>query len=215
MAQVGQDRRVKVSSSQFHHEAEGLALVRKIMTDETPFRTWSNFEFRDSDGRWHKVHLLPGRDRLHLIGLKYNSGTPDGDDQRWARDGRHPEDSSLKLARRKARYLPSKLRDELQIWAREQRVRIFDERDVVPFLGQGSMAVGLLVHDQLVDGADAECVQKIAFDTDAAGRLDDEVEMLRRLDSRGWSSRWRTARQSSADGGRSCGKAPGRRRSPT
>ena len=86
----GQDRWVEVSPSQFSHEAEGLALVREIMPDESPFRAWSNFEFRDSRGRWHEVDLLLlGRGRLHLIELKYYAGTLRGDDQRWAprRDG--------------------------------------------------------------------------------------------------------------------------------
>ncbi|WP_435589905.1 BREX system serine/threonine kinase PglW [Micromonospora aurantiaca (nom. illeg.)] len=135
VAEAGQDRWVDVSPSQFPHEAEGLALVRAIMPDETPFRAWSNFEFRDSRGRWHEVDLLLlGRKQLHLIELKYYSGTLRGDDQRWARDGRRPEDSPLKLTRRKAQYFASKLRDELRLWAQEQNVQISDERDVIPFV---------------------------------------------------------------------------------
>jgi hypothetical protein len=50
-------------------------------------------------------------------------------------------------------------------------------------LGQGSTAVGLLVHDQLADGPDAECVLKVALDDSAAARLDDEAEVLRRIDA--------------------------------
>ncbi|QLQ39641.1 BREX system serine/threonine kinase PglW [Micromonospora robiginosa] len=135
MAEAGQDRWIEVSPSQFPHEAEGLALVRAIMPGETPFRAWSNFEFRDSRGRWHEVDLLLlGRRQLHLIELKYYSGTLRGDDQRWARDGRRPEDSPLKLARRKAQFFASKLKDELRLWAQEQNVQIPDERDVIPFV---------------------------------------------------------------------------------
>ncbi|MFK3981379.1 BREX system serine/threonine kinase PglW [Micromonospora sp. NPDC050397] len=135
MAEAGQDRWIEVSPSQFPHEAEGLALVRAIMPNETPFRAWSNFEFRDSRGRWHEVDLLLlGRKQLHLIELKYYSGTLRGDDQRWARDGRRPENSPLKLARRKAQFFASKLRDELRLWAQEQNVQIPDERDVIPFV---------------------------------------------------------------------------------
>jgi serine/threonine protein kinase len=135
VGELGRDRWVEVSPSQFAHEAEGLAIIRAIMPDETPFRAWSNFEFRDSHGRWHEVDLLLlGRGRLHLIELKYYSGTLRGDDQRWARDGRRPEDSPLKLARRKAQYFKSKLVDELRLWAKEQNVKIPDERDVVPYV---------------------------------------------------------------------------------
>jgi hypothetical protein len=44
VVRVGQDRWVEVSPSQFAHEAEGLAIIRAIMPDETPYRAWSNFE---------------------------------------------------------------------------------------------------------------------------------------------------------------------------
>lgn len=135
MVQAGHDRWVEVTPSQFPHEAEGLALVRDLMPDETPFRAWSNFEFRDSHGRWHEVDLLLlGRGQLHLIELKYYSGTLRGDDQRWVRGRRRPEDSPLKLTRRKAQYFASKLKDELRLWAEEQNTRIPDSRDVVPYV---------------------------------------------------------------------------------
>ena len=41
MVQAGHFRWVEVTPSQFPHEAEGLALVRDLMPDETPFRAWS------------------------------------------------------------------------------------------------------------------------------------------------------------------------------
>jgi serine/threonine protein kinase len=135
VVQAGHDRWVEVTPSQFPHEAEGLALVRDLMPDETPFRAWSNFEFRDSHGRWHEVDLLLlGRGQLHLIELKYYPGTLSGDDQRWVRGRRRPEDSPLKLTRRKAQYFATKLKDELRLWAEEQNTRIPDSRDVVPFV---------------------------------------------------------------------------------
>ncbi|MFN8074141.1 MAG: BREX system serine/threonine kinase PglW [Kineosporiaceae bacterium] len=129
------ERWVEVTPSQFAHEQDGLERIRAIIPDETPFRAWSNVEFRDSRGRWHEVDLLLlGRGALHLIELKYYSGTLRGDDQRWARDGRRPEDSPLKLARRKAQYLASRLTDELRVWAAEKRTTIPDPRDVIPFV---------------------------------------------------------------------------------
>lgn len=129
------DRWVEVTPSQFPHEAEGLALIRAIMPDESPYRAWSNFEFRDNYGKWHEVDLLLlGRGQFHLIELKYYSGTLRGDDHRWLRDGKRAEDSPLKLARRKAQYLATKLRDELRAWAAETGAQIPDERDVIPFV---------------------------------------------------------------------------------
>ncbi|MDT0212472.1 BREX system serine/threonine kinase PglW [Rothia sp. ARF10] len=126
---------MEVSPSQFTHETEGLALIRVIMPDESPYRAWSNFEFRDNHGKWHEVDLLLlGRGQFHLIELKYYSGTLRGDDHRWLRDGRRAEDSPLKLARRKAQYFATKLKDELRAWAAETGAQIPDEREVIPFV---------------------------------------------------------------------------------
>ncbi|WP_228266166.1 NERD domain-containing protein [Microlunatus elymi] len=98
--------------------------MRNLLPDQPPFRAWSNFEFRDSHGRWHEVDLLVlGRRRLHLIELKYYSGQLRGDDHTWLRSGHRAEDSPLKLARRKAQYFKSKLTDEYDRWVRERRVR--------------------------------------------------------------------------------------------
>lgn len=133
--QADSDRWVEVSPSQFTHEAEGLDLVRDILPDESPFRAWSNFEFRDSRGKWHEVDLLVlARGCLHLVELKYYSGTLRGDDHTWLRDGHRAETSPLKLARRKAQYLKSKLTDALFDWGREKQVRIQDPKLVVPYI---------------------------------------------------------------------------------
>ena len=75
MAQPVQ-RWIEVTPSQFTHEAEGLNLIRSLLPANAPFRAWSNFEFRDGHGKWHEVDLLVlGRRRLHLVELKYYSGT--------------------------------------------------------------------------------------------------------------------------------------------
>ena len=75
-----------------------------------------------------------GRRRLHLVELKYYSGTLRGDDLTWRRDGHWAEDSPLKLARRKAQRLASRLRDELIRWAQETGAEVADTRTVVPFV---------------------------------------------------------------------------------
>lgn len=128
-------RWIEITSSPFAHEAEGLHRVKAILPAHTPFRAWSNFEFRDGHGKWHEVDLLVlGRRRLHLVELKYYSGTLRGDDHRWLRDRHRAEDSPLKLARRKAQRLASKLQEELLRWAKEHGHNIPDVRDVVPFI---------------------------------------------------------------------------------
>ncbi len=72
----GDQRWTEVTRSQFTHEAEGLGLVRALLPQRDPFRAWSNFEFRDNHGKWHEVDLLVvGQRRLHLVELKYYSGT--------------------------------------------------------------------------------------------------------------------------------------------
>ena len=134
MAQQVQ-RWIEVTPSQFTHEAEGLNIVRCATAGEPPFRAWSNFEFRDSQGKWHEVDLLVlGRRRLHLVELKYYTGTLRGDDLTWRRDRHRAEDSPLKLARRKAQRLASKLQDELVRWAQETGTQVPDPRGVVPFV---------------------------------------------------------------------------------
>src|SRR5674536_34315 len=128
-------RWVEVTSSPFPHEAEGLAVIRTLLPQTSPYRAWSNVEFRDGQGKWHEVDLIVlGQRRLHLVELKYYSGTLRGDDLRWLRDGHRAEDSPLKLARRKAQRLASKLRDELLRWAQETGTRVNDVRDIVPFV---------------------------------------------------------------------------------
>jgi serine/threonine protein kinase len=128
-------RWVEVTRSPFTYEAEGLAVIRELLPDVAPYRAWSNFEFRDGHGKWHEVDLLVlGRRRLHLVELKYYNGTLRGDDLRWVRDGRRAEDSPLKLARRKAQRLASRLQDELLAMARERGTRVPDPREVIPFV---------------------------------------------------------------------------------
>lgn len=166
MATGGSDRWVEVSPSQFTHESEGLNLVRTLLPDESPFRAWSNFEFRDSKGRWHEVDLLVlGRGRLHLVELKYYSGLLSGDDHTWLRPGKRAEDSPLKLARRKAQYLATKLTDALYAWAKEQGTKVSDPKLIVPFVQESvflhhpdivcalppSSAIGLYGIDDLTD----------------------------------------------------------------
>ncbi|NDL60408.1 BREX system serine/threonine kinase PglW [Phytoactinopolyspora sp. XMNu-373] len=129
------DRWVEVSPSQFPHEAEGLKLVRQLLPDAEPFRAWSNFEFRDTHGRWHEVDLLVlGRDTLFLVELKYYRGILSGNDHLWRRDGHRAEDSPLKLARRKAQYLASLLKDRLRDVMREKGDLHTDPRKIVPFV---------------------------------------------------------------------------------
>lgn len=128
-------RWLEVTPSQFPHEAEGLRRIRELLPDTAPYRAWSNFEFRDGHGKWHEVDLLVlGRRRLHLVELKAYRGVLRGDDHRWRRDGKRAEDSPLKLARRKAQRLASKLQDELLRWGKENGHAIPDVRDVVPFV---------------------------------------------------------------------------------
>ncbi|HEV2377801.1 MAG TPA: BREX system serine/threonine kinase PglW [Streptosporangiaceae bacterium] len=131
----GAQRWVEVTPSQFSHEAEGLNLIRSLLPANAPFRAWSNFEFRDGQGKWHEVDLLVlGRRRLHLVELKYYAGELRGDDLTWRRDGHRAQDSPLKLARRKAQRLAGKLADELARWAQETGTRVSDARTVVPFV---------------------------------------------------------------------------------
>ncbi|MGH3328715.1 MAG: BREX system serine/threonine kinase PglW, partial [Streptomycetales bacterium] len=107
----GSPRWHEVSDSEFPHEREGLAHVRELLPDRAPYRAWSNFEFRDSQGKWHEVDLLVlGEGRLHLVELKHYRGPITGTAYRWRRN-RRSLDSPLLLARRKAQRLASLIKD--------------------------------------------------------------------------------------------------------
>jgi len=104
----------EVSPSQFAHERAGLDLIRELIPDRKPFHVWTNFEFRDSQGRWHEVDaLVLGERRLHLVELKHYAGTIGGNSYRWQR-GRGSEDNPLLSARRKAQRLAGLIRDALR-----------------------------------------------------------------------------------------------------
>lgn len=108
-------RWVTIADSQFAHEKEGLAAVKQALPDAAPFRAWANFEFRDNRGRWHEVDLLVlARDTLYLVELKHYRGILRGNDHVWMRDGHRAEDSPLLLARRKAQYFASLLKDAIR-----------------------------------------------------------------------------------------------------
>ena len=105
-------RWVTIADSQFAHEKQGLDAVKRLLPDAPPFRAWANFEFRDNRGRWHEVDLLVlARDTLYLVELKHYRGILRGNDHVWLRDGHRAEDSPLLLARRKAQYFSSLLKD--------------------------------------------------------------------------------------------------------
>lgn len=132
---LGDDRWVEVSPTEFEHEAQGLQYIRDLLPDHTPFRAWSNFEFADSRGGWHEIDLLVlGRGRLHLIELKAYVGTLRGNEHTWHRDGRRAEPSPLRLARKKAQRLASRLTDEYFRLAKEKGATDVDPRRIVPFV---------------------------------------------------------------------------------
>jgi hypothetical protein len=104
----------EISPSEFDHEREGLAHLRDLLPDRGPFHAWTNFEFRDRDGKWYEVDaLVLGERRLHLIELKHYQGTITGNAYRWQRGGRS-EDSPLPLVRRKAQRLKGVITDALE-----------------------------------------------------------------------------------------------------
>lgn len=136
---MADERWVEVSPSEFDHEVRGLTYLHDRLPDESPYRAWTNFEFRDSQGRWHEVDaMVLTRNTLHIVELKYYSGTISGTDTRWRRDngaGSRSEDSPLMLAQKKARLFASRLKDEFVAWASESGVDAHAHmRQVVPFL---------------------------------------------------------------------------------
>lgn len=131
------DRWVEVAPSEFSHEREGLEVVKALLPNRAPFHAWSNFEFQDGLGKWHEVDLLVlGEGRLHLVELKYYSGTLRGNAYRWERPGRPTQENPVVLARRKAQRLASLLRDAFADYTRGSATTRPNPRDVLPFVQQ-------------------------------------------------------------------------------
>lgn len=131
---MGDDRWIEVTPSQFDHERAGLEYLHERVPNQAPYRVWTNFEFRDGHGRWHECDaLLLGQGALYLIELKHYYGRITGNDRLWTRNGR-TEDSPLLLARRKAQYLSSRLKDEAEQWAREVHEDPRQLRQLVPWV---------------------------------------------------------------------------------
>lgn len=108
------DRWVEVSPSEFDHERAGLAYLKQVLPDASPYRAWTNFEFMDEQGNWNEIDaLVLGRGRLHLVELKHYRGVLEGNETTWQR-GRRTERSPLLLARRKAQKLASRINRELR-----------------------------------------------------------------------------------------------------
>jgi len=121
---------------QHARRGEGLEQIRTaaLLPEVSPSRARSNVEFRDGQGNRHEVDLLVLDRRLHLVELKWYASTLRGDDLTWRRDGKRPEDSPLKLARRKAQRLAGRLRDELYLRAQQERRPREDPRELLPFV---------------------------------------------------------------------------------
>lgn len=109
------------------------------MPAKTPYQGWSNFEFRDTHGRWHEVDaMILNRNTLYIVELKYYSGTISGNDAVWRRqngDRFRSEDSPLMLAQKKARLFASRLKAEFTAWAETKNIdaRLYMHQ-VVPFI---------------------------------------------------------------------------------
>lgn len=113
----------EISASQFAHEREGLAAIRELLPDQAPFQAWTNFEFRDSQGKWHEIDaLVLGERRLHLIELKHYQGTVGGTAYAWQR-GRRTEDSPLRRTRNNAQRLSSMVKSALRDLSPQRALR--------------------------------------------------------------------------------------------
>lgn len=104
---TGSERWHEVSDPESAHEKRCLEYVRELLPDRSPYQAWSNFEFRDGQGRWHEVDLLVlGDRRLHLVELKHYQGEISGTAYRWQR-GNRSEDSPLRAAQGTAAGQPA------------------------------------------------------------------------------------------------------------
>lgn len=131
---AGPKRWVEVSASEYAHERSGLEYLKSVVPNASPYRAWTNFEFMDEQGSWHEIDaLVLGRGRLHLVELKHYRGILTGDENTWRR-GNRTERSPLKLARRKAQKLASRITRELRDLARRTGSNPGETTGWVPFI---------------------------------------------------------------------------------
>lgn len=124
-------RWTEVSPSPFAHERAGLESVRQWLPTAAPYRAWTNFEFRDSQGSFNECDLLVLTPTgLYLVELKHYYGVLDGDDRRWRRHGGRYEDSPLLLCNKKAQKLKSRLIEA----ARDAGASYEQAKEAIPFI---------------------------------------------------------------------------------
>ncbi|WP_063049767.1 protein kinase domain-containing protein [Nocardia arthritidis] len=133
------DRWTEVSTSAFPHEADGLAMLRRIVPDAPPYRAWTNFEFMDNHGQWHEIDaLVLGRRRLHLLELKHYTGVLRGSETSWVRTtlgGKtRTQRSPLLITRRKAQRLATRLDEEARKVALDIGLDVQKVRRALPFV---------------------------------------------------------------------------------
>ena len=111
-----------VSQSAFGWEQEALDFLRNHLPDHEPWRTWSNFEFIDDEGRVNEVDALVLTPfGFVFIEVKSRPGSVRGDaySWTWTTEGRQLiADNPLPLANRKAKRLASVLRRQEAIAGR-------------------------------------------------------------------------------------------------
>jgi serine/threonine protein kinase len=106
-------RWIAVTEPQFPWELAALTYLRERLSDQDPFRAWSNFEFIVEDGSINEVDLLVvSLYRIYLVEIKSRPGrvSDDAGTWTWRHEGRLLiEDNPLLLANRKAKKLKSLL----------------------------------------------------------------------------------------------------------
>jgi serine/threonine protein kinase len=101
------DRWIEGSASEFPHERQALAYLRNGLPNHDPYRSWSNVEFIDSNGRLNEVDAIVVTPKgLFLIEIKSWPGKLFGDSLTW-RTERGQKDNPYRLANAKAKRLKS------------------------------------------------------------------------------------------------------------
>lgn len=137
-------RWTEVTPSRWAHEREGLEHVRDHLSDSTPYRAWSNFEFISLDGTPYEVDLLVlGPAGLHLVELKAWAGRISGDDYDWWEAG---APGSRPKARRNPLPLTNAKAKAFRSWL-EHHARRLGQNVHIPYVHEA-----LFLHGPGVDG---------------------------------------------------------------
>ena len=178
-------RWITVADSDFDHEREALAFLRRTLPDRDPIQVWSNFEFVTRQGKRYEVDaLIMTSSGLYLVEIKSHPGRIEGDANTlyWTPEpDKKPHrqlsmDHPLSLASRKAKAIKDLLDRSEEFRRAKKRAPFVSE---VIFLSAPDLVVRLTQQGKFnVYGRDAESGEELPAGRRSIGGIVEAITTL-------------------------------------